>query len=468
MSTIIEPPDFEKIKQQRFDVQRAVNDSVDKSASKGLRQALKASAFGAGLDFLGNFGLSVLNQKHYKENQRELFKLQMQAQKDAASNEVEGLRKAGLSASMATGANGMSVAGASAVPSSMRAPSPAPEFGLTGSQKSLMAQENRLMEGELSVKRAQAELLASQKAGQDIANDNALGANYAVQTAFDSWVDGQMADAEAVEDWVTWNTLKALKDSAHPILNVGGYDVVKDLIKSSSFEANAAAERISGYLDSIVLSKQATDDVIVNSLAIAPFLHNEKMRADIGYLGQAALKLMADTENAKALLPAYKKQLDKVLADIRESGVRADEIHNSDLQTAVANGDWGRVGSIATEDAVKLGAQVFGIYMFSRGARGAARGAAAETAAPTLSRSGSAPTFNQPVTDVLVGETKKALAKDKAAAVEADRKKAYDTFDTWYKGYKSGHSQHEHNDNKKSYPKRLPKTDAFGNKIYYR
>lgn len=463
---IIDPPDLQSIQEKnaRARIARAENAVAEKKEKRSLFRSILPS-LGVGLfDFFGNSVLQDKAQKYYKENQRELFHLQQQAQKNAASNEVEGLRKAGLSTALASGGNAMSIGAVSAPSASSHAPAPAPEYAKVGEEKQLMAQENRLVAEETRAKSAQAALLESQKLGQDLQNENALGANYVVMTTWDNLLNSQITIADSIGDTTISQALTALRDSVHPYLNAGAYQFLQGVLASQGDYSKAIDTRITSFLNAEVSGTQAGSKTIINELAIAPLLKNGEIRAHIGELGAIQVKMLADADNAKALLPAYQKQLDKVLAEIRESGVRADEIHNSDLQTALANGDWGRAGSIITEDAVKIGLNAVGFYFGGRG-MAAGRAAASASTAPAAPTAPASPTA--PAAPALVGETKKALSKANAQAVEADRKKAYDNFDTWYKGYKTGHYQRENNDNK-PIPKRMPKKDAFGNKIYYK
>lgn len=464
--SVIEPPNLKEIQEQnaRARIARAERDVAAKQENRSLFKSVLPS-LGVGLfDFFGNSILQDKAQHYYKENQRELFHLQQESQKNAASNEVEGLRRAGLSTALASGGNAMSIGAVSAPSASSHAPAPAPEYAKVGNEKQLINQENRLVAEETRVKAAQAALLESQKLGQDLQNENALGANYVVMTTWDNLLNSQITLADSVGDTAISQALTALRDSVHPYLNAGAYQFLQGVLASQGDYSKAIDTRISSFLSAEVSGIQAGNKGILSELAIAPLLKNNEIRAHVGEMAAIQVKMLADAENAKALLPAYQKALDKVLAEIRESGVRADQIHNSDLQTAISNGDWGRAGSIFTEDAVKIGLNAVGFYFGGRG-MAAGRAAASGKTAPAAPVAPVAPAA--PAAPVLVGETKKALGKANAQAVEADRKKAYDSFDAWYKGYKSGHYQREHNDNK-PYPKRMPVKDAFGNKIYFK
>lgn len=441
---IIEPPELKQIQEKnaRARIVRAENAVAEKKENRSLFKSVLPS-IGVGLfDFFGNSILQDKAQRYYKENQRELFHLQQQAQKNAASNEVEGLRQAGLSTALASGGNPMSIGAVSAPSGSSHAPAPAPEYSKVGEEKQLMLQENRLVAEETRVKSAQAALLESQKLGQDLQNENALGANYVVMSTWDNLLNSQITIADSIGDSTISQALTALRDSVHPYLNAGAYQFLQGVLASQGDYSKAIDTRITSFLSAEVAGTQAGSKSIISELAIAPLLKNNEVRAHIGELGAIQVKMLADAENAKALLPAYQKQLDKVLADIRESGVRADEIHNSDLQTALANGDWGRAGSIITEDAVKIGLNAVGFYF---GGRGMAAGrAAASASAPTAPSAPAAPTAPAaPARPAIVGETKKAIKAKEAADIEQANK----NLKKWYSGYKSGPSSREVNDN---------------------
>lgn len=468
----IQAPELEQIQQKNATarVARAERDVQNKKENRSILKSMLPS-FGVGLfDFLGNLALQEKAQRNYKENQRDLFKYNQAAEKNAASNAVEGLRKAGLSTALATGGDAMSTAAVSAPSASSHSPAPAPGTGKLGPENALMAQENLLVQREAQVKSAQASLLESQKLGQDLANENQLGANFVVQQSWTSMIDNFIADADNRGDVNTISSLEALRDGLTPYLNAGAYQFMQGMLAGSADYSKAVHQRLSSYLDDLVLNKQINSEQIISELALAPYLQNQEVRAHIVELGSAAVMMAsqadlnnANAANSRALNPAYKKALDKVLADIRESGVRADQIHNSDLQTAVKNGDWGRVGSIATEDAVKIGLNALGFYF---GGRGLAAGrAAAKNVAPAAPAAPAAPVAPSPYGNIQVGETRKAISAQKAAKQQADIKKAYETYDNWYSGYKQGVSGREHNDN---IPRRRPKTDAFGHKIDYR
>ena len=330
---------FPEIKENRLKVQRAVVDQQKRQRNESVKDAVLTSGAVGALDLLGNSFLQDKAQHYYKENQQQLFRLQQQSQINAASNEVEGLRRAGLSTALAGSPTAMSIGAVSAPQASTHAPAPDSEFGKVDAEKALMAQSVRLSLSEQNVKNNQARLLAAQTQGQELENENMFGANYVAQTAWSSMIDNWIADAENRGDVNTIAGLTALRDGLTPYLNAGAYQFMQGMMAGQGDYASAVHNRLSTYLDDLVLGKQIGSEQIINSLAIAPYLKNEETRAHIVELGAASVMMMAQADlnsanaaNARALNPAYKKALDKVLADIRLSGVKADEIHNSDLQ----------------------------------------------------------------------------------------------------------------------------------------
>ena len=211
--SVIEPPNLKEIQEQNATarIARAERDVAAKQENRSLFKSVLPS-LGVGLfDFLGNSILQDKAQHYYKENQRELFHLQQESQKNAASNEVEGLRRAGLSTALASGGNAMSIGAVSAPSASSHAPAPSPEYAKVGNDKQLINQENRLVAEETRVKAAQAALLESQKLGQDLQNENALGANYVVMTTWDNLLNSQITLADSVGDTAISQALTALR-----------------------------------------------------------------------------------------------------------------------------------------------------------------------------------------------------------------------------------------------------------------
>ena len=310
--TAILPPSFDSIKDKRLGVQRAVNEQKRKDVGRSIVDALKPSVALGALDFVGNSLLQDKAQHYYKENQRELFKLNQMSQLNAASNEVESLRRAGLSTALAGSPSSMSIGAVSSPQASTHAPAPSADFGKIDAEKALMAQSVRLSQSEQLVKDAQAGLLQSQKTGQDLENENMFGANYVVQQSWSSMIDNWIADAENRGDVNTIASLEALRDGLTPYLNAGAYQFMQGMLAGSGDYASAVHNRFETYLSDLVIGRQINSEEVINSLAIAPYLKNQETRAHIAELGAASVMMLAqadlnkaNTANALALNPAY-------------------------------------------------------------------------------------------------------------------------------------------------------------------
>ena len=114
-----------------------------------------------GANYFLNRDAAERNQQYYRENMQANYMISQRAQRNAARNEVEGLRNAGLSPVLANGAAGAGQVTAQG--GTMQAPSFDPA--------------NMLLRAQIANLNAQTDKVQSEKAGQDIENANKKGQN---------------------------------------------------------------------------------------------------------------------------------------------------------------------------------------------------------------------------------------------------------------------------------------------------
>lgn len=322
-----------------------------KTAGQGIKEAahpvlesLLPTAFQGAVESLQARASDNRQNRMYKENQRMLFDLSQESQRNAASNQVEGLRRAGLSTAQASGAQGMGISAASAPHGSPHAGAANPEMALIKSQAELLQSETRLND----VKRE----------GEEIDNANKEGANLTYASAYDSILDVMEADAKVVGDKVTLSVVGALRENKNIVRTAGDLQALQQVAKMVQASPAIMAQRIHDYLTSSIENVQANTPSIVAAQVIAPLLRNDETRERIALMSANAAKFYSDAEANKELLPKLREEVKWLGSQIKHLDIQTQEIHNSDVASALVNGDYDIVAANALIGVAHAGKEV--------------------------------------------------------------------------------------------------------------
>lgn len=318
-------------------------DEIEKAvqtAGQGIKQAaapilksLLPTAFQGAVESLQTKASDERQNRMYRENQRMLFDLAQESQRMAASNQVEGLRRAGLSTAQASGAQGMGISVASAPHGSPHAGAANPEMALMKSQADLL--------------RSETELNDARKAGVEIDNANKEGANLTYASAYDEILNVMEADAKVVGDKVTLGMVDALRQNKNIVRTKGDLDALRDVVKMVQASPAVMAQRIHDYLISSIENVQANTPSIVAAQVIAPLLNNDETRGRIALMAANAAKYYSDTEVNKELLPKLREEVSWLGSQIKHLDIQTQQIHNADVASAIVNGDFDIVAANA-------------------------------------------------------------------------------------------------------------------------
>lgn len=437
---------FPEIKENRLKVQRAVVDKQNRDVKKAmLRSVLPSVAVGA-LDLAGNSFLQDKAQHYYKENQHQLFRLQQQSQVNAAYNEVEGLRRAGLSTALAGSPTAMSIGAVSSPQASSHAPAPESGFGKVDAERALMEQSMRLSQAEINLKNAQAE-------EQNLINRDLAANQGMASTIWGATLNAMANRAEDMEQFADAEFIRSLKAVGNELRTTGGLDALVHGLQSMGAYSMNYAEARSAVLSSEVLDEQLNKDM-ASELAIAPFLQNNVWRAQYKELCAQAALFYSDIEVNKHQVKVLDEQVNNLVALTKKTYTEDKQIRNNDSVTAMVEGNEDVIRANIVQGVGHTLQNVAGLAPLAVGraptavASGRVPVSAAPKAGSRASRAPESPVFRS---DAKGGAARKAEAA-------ADRKAAQDTWDSFYKGYKSAQRYRgEHSD----YPKRKPKPKSI-------
>lgn len=304
-----------------------------KEVATPILKSLLPTAFQGAVESLQTKASDERQNRMYRENQRMLFDLAQESQRMAASNQVEGLRRAGLSTAQASDAQGMGITVASAPHGSPHAGAANPEMALIKNQADLL--------------RSETELNDARKAGVDIDNANKEGANLTYASAYDEILNVMEADAKVVGDKVTLGMVDALRQNKNIVRSKGDLDALRDVVKMVQASPAVMAQRIHDYLISSIENVQANTPSIVAAQVIAPLLNNDETRGRIALMAANAAKYYSDTEVNKELLPKLREEVSWLGSQIKHLDIQTQQIHNADVASALVNGDYDIVAANA-------------------------------------------------------------------------------------------------------------------------
>lgn len=415
------------------------------NAAGNQMNQLAPTAAGVALGAVRDYFADQRRQKYYKENQEALFKYGQLAQRNAASNMVEGLKKAGLSPALATDASGMSTASASMPSGSSGSAVPNPDAALVGTDKAMAYSSMLTQQKQRDLLQSEVDLNNARTEGQQIVNRREEGADYVGLQMWDSTIDGLVRDAEAMGDKNAAAAYEAIRNIDGPIVNQGFYDALRSFgVTSSSFSENSV-KRVSAYIENKISAAKEKHPEFFEAMAIAPYLENAKVRAQIGELGAMTLKLASDVDVNKAMLPEIAQKIEQIKNEMEHTDIDDAIAKHNDLAGMLKDGDVVGASVYIAEGAAKFAAQALGLYF---GGKALAAKKAAGKAGEVLAPEGSPRNLNQSLdtnykySPQKVGETKAGEKKaevSKIARERGDRANAQKAWNKFYKEYKREH-----------------------------
>lgn len=249
---------------------------------------------------------AAYNQEMYEKNQAANYLYQMNAQRNAAANEVEGLRQAGLSPVLADGAQGMSVA------SGTQGTAKAPETSLDPANLMLMAQ-TKLMKAQADKTEADAESVK-------IDNANKKGKNATLAKNMAQYF------TKLSEDTADKDLAKFFKDQADFAASgdfvAGNYEAYLNWLdvqgKSEEAIARKADKKLSAWLAELRWNKakgQTQDSSeFVKALASLDSRQSDLLAEQAANLIAQRKNVEKDTELTGAKLTLTNQQIEQVKA----------------------------------------------------------------------------------------------------------------------------------------------------------
>lgn len=324
-------------------------------------------------------------QKYYRENQESMYRYGQMAQVNAARNEVEGLKKAGLSTALAGGAQGMSTSVAAMPHQNPKSVAANPEAAMVNSNLSLNAKQGALLDSETDLNKAREQ-------GVLIDNANKEGENLTYASAYDEILDVIEQDAIVAKDGVTLNLVAALRQNKNIFRTAGDIKALKDVAAMAQASPAIMAQRIHNALNTAIDTAAANNPNWVAAQIARPLLENAEIRERMALLAANTAKFMSDTEANKALLPKIKAETEHLGALISNLNIDTEKIHNSDIVGAIKNGDWSTVGAHAAVGLADAAGDAVKAYAAAKGGakgfiegKGALEQRAQQNAAPSKS-----------------------------------------------------------------------------------
>lgn len=270
---------------------------------------------------------AAYNQEMYEKNQAANYLYQMNAQRNAAANEVEGLRQAGLSPVLANGAQGMSIAAGT------QGTAKAPESSFDPANLMLLSQK-KLMDAQADKTAADAESVKI-----DNANKKQRDAAYGVALDADlehlkTLVGSDSKSSELIDQFLalpksegTYNALERVL-SYLPKSYGARADMIDNMLKERVNQARwqSSDPKNKSGLDWI-------DNPLLKSLANADAATVDKTVADIS-------KVLAEKDNLEAVVELTRKQTELTKEDIERVKAMASQIRNSDVKSMIDKGDY--------------------------------------------------------------------------------------------------------------------------------
>lgn len=270
---------------------------------------------------------AAYNQEMYEKNQAANYLYQMNAQRNAAANEVEGLRQAGLSPVLANGAQGMSVSAGT------QGTAKAPESSIDPANLMLLSQK-KLMDAQADKTAADAESVKI-----DNANKKQRDAAYGVALDADlehlkTLVGSDSKSAELIDQFLalpksegTYNALERVL-SYLPKTYGARADMIDNMLKERVNQARwqSSDPKNKSGLDWI-------DNPLLKSLANADAATVDKTVADIS-------KVLAEKDNLEAVIELTRKQTELTKEDVERVKSMTSQIRNSDVKSMIDKGDY--------------------------------------------------------------------------------------------------------------------------------
>lgn len=270
---------------------------------------------------------AAYNQEMYEKNQAANYLYQMNAQRNAAANELEGLRQAGLSPVFADGAQGMSVAAGT------QGTAKAPETSFDPANLMLMAQ-TRLM-------KAQADKVEADAKSVELDNANKEGRNKTLAKNMAQYFT-KLSEDTADKDLAKF--FKAQADyAASGDFVAGNYDAYLNWLdvqgKSEDAIARKADKKLSAWLAELRWNK-AKGQTADSSEFVKALSSLDSRQSDL--LAEQAANLIAqrrnidkNTELTGAKLILTNEQIDQVKA-------ATAQLENSNIIEMFEKGDYGK------------------------------------------------------------------------------------------------------------------------------
>lgn len=271
-----------------------------------------------------NYKTAELNQKYYEKNQRANFLYNMEAQKLAAPNEVQGLRDAGLSPVLANGSQGMSVAA-----------------GTQGTmQPPHISAANMLLTAQLKNLDAQTDKIKADTKSQEIKNERDTHEDKSTSEGMASTFRdlASRTDDPEVKAWLELSAEAAAKGEA----NVGDYNALLktfDLVgKPEDIIQRKMDKKIGAWITEQRFHRiygKTMDDPFVKAIASV-----DARQSDL--LAEQAAKLISERKGVDESTKLTESQIRLTDEQVKQVKAAAEQMENTNVMEFINKGDYGR------------------------------------------------------------------------------------------------------------------------------
>lgn len=316
-----------------------------------MMEALAASALDEGHADTKDFIKTKWQYDHDKEMQRKQFdyqqglntqmsRLSAEARRSSASDMVEGLKRAGLSPALASGAQFGSVSSGGSVSAPSSAPAPSSSSGMG----KLALEDMKYKQSERALMEAQRRKLDAEAQGTELSNANQEGANQVSESILRTELEDMQANNPEYSSKFRWASA-LLKN---PNFNQGSLDAfskaMEAIPKPSKADSDMVANKLTQTIDELQLFNLQGDDPKAKQarelIASLPSEQARQVRETTDNIAANTLLLVAEmgkTDKQSELIDKQKELIDKQMKEL-DTIIRAT--HHKDLIAMWEDGEY--------------------------------------------------------------------------------------------------------------------------------
>lgn len=291
-----------------------------------------------------NYGMQQMfakqEQEMYEKNQAQNFKYSQEAQKNAAVNAVEGLKKAGLSPALAAGMPQTAPMSQSPMQNKQAPQADVASMFIAGKQLELQESQKKNLDAQTEKQKILNNRMVSE---DDQSKDAMLGV---AQRLKESYKKANL-DVKGLDSMITY------LESPDSPYDAGRFSAdIRALDYERALSRNLAGD-IDDALDSLIAQKKIDEDIAAD---IANMSHSQRKllarQVEMALKEMALLSAQASETSSRDAVNVSKlasmseerkklqKEQDYIEQEMKRSRATTDNIKNADFRTQYANGDY--------------------------------------------------------------------------------------------------------------------------------